>query len=132
MPIIARAIISVMGDNGIPVIGFSRDWETPMTLNDTWGYSKTNKNWKSPENVISILTDVVGKGGNLLLNIGPDSLGNIPKRSLDILQTVGSRLKDNGESIYESTAAPDFPISLPGEALPIRKTPSLLHMKFVW
>lgn len=96
-------------DNQIPVLGFHKDWETPMTLNDTWGYCKSDNEWKSPETVIRMLVEVTGKGGNLLLNVGPDSMGDIPEGSQQVLAKIGCWLKDCGESIYGTDAAPDSP-----------------------
>ena len=101
-----------MSDNSIPVLAYRRDWETPMTLNDTWGYRRSDENWKSPERVMQMLVDVVGKGGNLLINVGPDELGRIPEGSVAVLRTIGQWLKKNGESIYAAQAAPDFPYQL--------------------
>ena len=60
-----------MGDNEIPVLAYQGSWETPMTLNNTWGYSKTDESWKTPQTVIKMLIDVVGKGGNLLIRAWP-------------------------------------------------------------
>ena len=67
--------------NGIP----GADWETCMTMNDTWGYHDTDHNWKSPELLIRNLVDIASKGGNYLLNVGPTSLGEIPPGSIDRL-----------------------------------------------
>lgn len=103
-----------MGDNQIPDRRIDDDWEVPMTLNDTWGYKSYDHNWKSPGRVIQILVEVVGKGGNLLLNVGPTAEGEIPKPSVDILVEVGRWLRDNGESIYGAGAAPfDIPSDAP-------------------
>ncbi|MEM1989985.1 MAG: alpha-L-fucosidase [Candidatus Bathyarchaeia archaeon] len=103
-----------MGDNQIPDRKIEDDWEVPMTLNDTWGYKSYDHNWKSPGKVIQILVDVVSKGGNLLLNVGPTAEGEIPKPSVDILLEVGKWLKNNGESIYGAGAAPfDAPTDAP-------------------
>lgn len=101
-----------MGDCGIPLTAFEGDWETPMTLNDTWGFRLDDERWKQPQEVIHMLADVAGKGGNLLLNIGPDALGNIPEGSVKVLREVGKWLKANGESIYETDRMPDFPYRL--------------------
>ena len=49
-----------------------------MTMNDTWGYKSYDDNWKSAKTMIRQLVDVVSKGGNMLLNVGPTSLGEIP------------------------------------------------------
>jgi len=101
-----------MGDNEIPVLAYNGAWETPMTLNNTWGFSKTDENWKSPKTVIKMLIDVVSKGGNLLINVGPDAMGNIPEGSVNVLDCVGKWLKKNGESIYGAKACADFPYQM--------------------
>ena len=101
-----------MGDNEIPVLAYQGSWETPMTLNNTWGYSKTDENWKTPQTVIKMLIDVVGKGGNLLMNVGPDELGRFPEGSTRVLRTIGKWLEKNGESIYGAGACADFPYQI--------------------
>lgn len=75
-------------------------WETCLTLNNSWGFNAFDHDWKSAEQVIHALVECVSKNGNLLLNVGPDSQGNIPKPSVDILKTVGEWMAQNGESIY--------------------------------
>ena len=101
-----------MGDNEIPVLAYQGSWETPMTLNNTWGYSKTDESWKTPQTVIKMLIDVVGKGGNLLMNVGPDELGRFPEGSTRVLRTIGKWLEKNGESIYGAGACADFPYQI--------------------
>jgi len=68
-------------------------WEACYTLNDSWGYKIKDTDWKTPEVVYAKLKDINGKGGNLLLNIGPDGDGNVPKESVNILVEVGKMLK---------------------------------------
>ncbi len=75
-------------------------WETVQTLNNSWGYDRDNKNFKSSEMVIKQLIDTVSKGGNFVMNIGPTPRGQWDKRSLKILTEVGEWLKINGKSIY--------------------------------
>ena len=70
-------------------------WEACYTLNNSWGYKKSDNDWKSSETVISKLRDINSKGGNFLLNIGPDGTGNIPKESLEILLEAGKILNNN-------------------------------------
>lgn len=64
-------------------------WEACYTLNDSWGYKVNDDNWKSPEDVVSKLNEINSNGGNLLLNVGPDGKGRIPKESVRILKSVG-------------------------------------------
>jgi len=79
-----------------------RPWEGCMTLNDSWGYHRGDHNWKSPTQVVNLLTRAAAGNGNLLLNIGPRGDGSIPEKSVDILRTVGKWLKTHGECIYDT------------------------------
>jgi len=99
-----------LGDNQMPPGGIEEYWETPQTLNHTWGYSKFDHDWKQPEEVIRRLVEIVSKGGNYLLNVGPDGLGRIPQPSIEILQRVGQWMDSHGESIYGTSASPLGPI----------------------
>jgi alpha-L-fucosidase len=83
-----------------------KDWETCMTMNGTWGYRTSDNQWKSPETLIRNLCDIASKGGNYLLNIGPDALGQIPQPSIERLKAVGVWMKVNNEAIYATNASP--------------------------
>ena len=95
-----------MGDNMIPPAGVEGDWETPATLNDTWGYKTNDHNWKPAKGLIQRLVDIVSKGGNYLLNVGPTAQGLIPKPSVTRLAAVGKWLKVNGDAIYGASESP--------------------------
>lgn len=95
-----------MRDNQIPNQMTDGAWETPATLNDTWGFKKDDHNWKPPAEVIFKLVDIASKGGNYLLNVGPTAEGLIPLPSQDILRAVGRWLKVNGEAIYGAAPSP--------------------------
>jgi len=90
----------------IPDTGYPGDWETCMTMNDTWGYKSYDTNWKSTETLLRYLIDIASKGGNYLLNVGPTNEGLIPPASVQRLQQVGKWLHDNGEAIYCTSAGP--------------------------
>jgi alpha-L-fucosidase len=75
-------------------------WESCITLNNHWGYCAADSHWKSVEMVIRMLVECVSKGGNLLLNVGPDAKGRIPWASAAVLEELGLWMADNGESIY--------------------------------
>jgi len=79
-----------------------RAWESCMTMNDSWGYHKSDDNWKTPRTVIRNLITCAHDGGNYLLNIGPKPDGSIPEDSTRILTAVGQWLDKNGASIYQT------------------------------
>jgi alpha-L-fucosidase len=93
------------GDNQIPttVTTEYRTWETPGTLNNTWGYKCYDNDWKSIEEVLYWIVEIASKGGNYLLNIGPDGEGYIPEESVKLLREVGKWMELNGEAIYGTT-----------------------------
>jgi alpha-L-fucosidase len=91
----------------IPATGIpGKNWESCMTMNNTWGYKSDDNNWKSAETLIRNLIDIASKGGNYLLNVGPTAEGVIPQASIDRLKQIGTWLKVNGESIYGVNASP--------------------------
>ena len=90
----------------IPATGLDYDWETCMTMNDTWGYKSYDHNWKSSEMLIKNLIDIASKGGNYLLNVGPTSLGEIPQPSIERLKEIGRWMRVNSEAIHATTASP--------------------------
>ncbi|WP_040327961.1 alpha-L-fucosidase [Clostridium ihumii] len=90
----------VVDENGNKV-----PWEACITLNNNWGYSAFDKDFKSTKQIVRALVECVSKNGNLILNVGPDANGEIPKESSDILEEVGNWMKYNGESIYKCKAS---------------------------
>jgi alpha-L-fucosidase len=88
--------------NGLP----GTDWESCMTMNDSWGFHKNDHNWKSAPQLVRNLADCASKGGNYLLNVGPTSLGEMPPESVDRLKAIGAWMHVNGEAIYGSSPGP--------------------------
>jgi len=92
------------GDSEVPASPIADAWESIYTHNDSWGYIRHDMNFKSPKEIIQLLANVASKGGNLMLNVGPDGQGNIPPYSLSYLTATGKWLSKFGESIYGTTA----------------------------
>ena len=88
--------------SGLPGV----DWESCMTINDTWGYKSTDHNWKTATDLIQKLSDIASKGGNFLLNVGPTSEGEIPPASVERLAEMGKWTRVNGPAIYGTGPSP--------------------------
>jgi alpha-L-fucosidase len=103
-------------------LGFDADYGTPeqripggktvepfevcMTLNAHWGYNRFDDKWKSPATVVRNIADIVSKGGNYLLNVGPTAEGEIPGESVRILKEVGEWTHANAAAIYGAGPTP--------------------------
>ena len=81
-------------------MGKSVVWESCITMNNNWGYNSRDDHFKTADMIIKKLVECVSKGGNMLLNVGPDARGNIPEKSLEILRGIGDWMRLNSESIY--------------------------------
>ncbi|HWZ35384.1 MAG TPA: alpha-L-fucosidase, partial [Mucilaginibacter sp.] len=91
----------------IPATGIpGRNWETCMTINNTWGFKTNDDHWKSSQMLIRNLVDIASKGGNYLLNIGPKSTGEVPEPIIERFKDIGAWMKVNSEAIYATTASP--------------------------
>jgi alpha-L-fucosidase len=95
-----------LGDHELPAGEVQEYFETPQTLNHSWGYHKFDDTWKPTREVVHELVDVVSKGGNYLLNVGPTGEGIFPQPAVDIFHKVGAWVGLNGESIYGTSACP--------------------------
>lgn len=78
--------------------------ETCQTMNWSWGYRITDRDYKSSEDLIRYLVNTAAKGANLLLNIGPRPDGTLPEAAVERLEAMGKWLEANGESIYGTVA----------------------------
>jgi alpha-L-fucosidase len=101
---------TVMGDNEVPEFVIDEPWQTPASiLSDTWGYrswqERENLNGEIEENILR-LVQVVSRGGNFILNIGPEGDGSIVPYERDILHGIGSWMAIRGDAIYGTSPQP--------------------------
>ncbi|AOS44491.1 Alpha-L-fucosidase [Lacunisphaera limnophila] len=96
-----------MGDNEIPAKATGRDFEVPATMAESWGYSTldTPPFWRSSTQLIRHLVDIASKGGNYLLNIGPDAAGAIPAPAAARLADLAAWMQANAEAIHGTSAS---------------------------
>jgi len=91
----------------IPASGLEGiDWESCMTMNDHWGYAAKDSNWKSVKELIRDLVEIASKGGNFLLNVGPQPNGEFPRESVERLAGIGKWMNLYGESVYGTESSP--------------------------
>lgn len=81
--------------DGTPLV-----WESCMTLGESWGYNRKDRNFMSPEQAIRMLVECVSKGGNLLLNVGPNARGRVRPQESAVMKAVGEWLTVHGDAIY--------------------------------
>lgn len=100
-------------DNRIPSHPIEKLWEVAGTMNDSWGYKYYDHNWQSAETVVHKLLRVVARGGNYLLNVGPDGSGKIPAACVKELDKAGKWLKRAADSIYATKTLPLYVYEVP-------------------
>ena len=71
------------------------EWEACYTMNNSWGFKWSDDDWKKPREIYEKLIEINSRGGNLLLNIGPDGQGKVPQESVEILLKVGEMLEED-------------------------------------
>jgi alpha-L-fucosidase len=81
-------------------------WETCMTINNTWAYNMHDREFKPAKSLIRALVEVASRGGNFLLNVGPQPDGIIQPEFQERLRAIGDWLRLNGDSIYGTTYGP--------------------------
>ena len=82
-------------------------WETCQTFSGSWGYYRDESSWKSQKQLIELLIDTVGMGGNLIMNVGPTARGEFDERATERLAAFGKWMHANGRAIYGCTEAPE-------------------------
>lgn len=94
------------GDNVIPSSKdiLNKHWETCGTTNNSWGYNEHDHNWKSTKELLYYFIDITSKGGNYLLNIGPDGKGKVPEMSARRLREMGQWVHTNSAAIFGTTS----------------------------
>lgn len=85
----------ILDDNGDQI-----PWELCATMNNHWGFCSFDHVFKTAPMLIRKLVECTSKGGNMILNVGPDARGKIPAESVKVLEEIGAWMRENGESIY--------------------------------
>ncbi len=88
-----------MGDNSIPLFADDTPWETAATSSDAWGYVE-DAHYLSHTVMLRKLVEILSKGGNFLLNEGPDRHGRIPETAQQELLAMGDWIRRNEEAVY--------------------------------
>lgn len=97
-----------LGDNQLPATRRAGLWESPGTMNDTWGFKYRDQQWKTPRDVICNLASLASKDTNYLLNVGPQPDGCFPAAAVELMQQVGVWFERYGTAIRGTSGNP-FP-----------------------
>lgn len=115
------------GDNFIPRFPYAGAWEVPATVNNTWGYNKYDTDWKAPDDILKLLLKIISRGGNYLLNIGPDGTGAVPEKCREVLSKVGGYIKENEEAVIGAGRVDNYPYDLEWAQLTARPYKLYVH-----
>ncbi|MFP4355271.1 MAG: alpha-L-fucosidase [Phycisphaerae bacterium] len=91
-------------EQGQPIVAPEGVWEFCMTVNDSWGYQVGDNNWKSTAMLVRIFSEIIGMGGNLLLDVGPMADGSFQPEAIERLEGLGDWIQPRAEAIYPTTA----------------------------
>lgn len=91
-------------EQGVPIVRPEGPWEFCMTMNDNWGYFPSDTNYKPASQIIRTFAEVIGSGGNLLLNVGPKPDGSIPEEQVVRLKTLGAWIEKHEPAIFDTQA----------------------------
>jgi alpha-L-fucosidase len=96
----------VSGDNGVAGVPTDYYWETPASINHSYGYSAHDEEWKTWEALAEWFVKTISHNGNYLLNIGPKADGSIPEKSVEIMHRLGEWVKPHSEAIFGTRSSP--------------------------
>ncbi|MBB5869593.1 alpha-L-fucosidase [Allocatelliglobosispora scoriae] len=91
-------------EQGLPIVAPDGPWELCLTVNDSWGFQHRDTNFKSVRELVRWFTEVIGAGGNLLLDVGPREDGTIPPESVQRLEGLGDWIAKHAEAVYGTVA----------------------------
>src|SRR5258707_4502047 len=91
-------------EQGIPIARPEGAWEFCVTLNDSWGYRPSDRNYKSVPQLVRMLAECIGMGGNMLLDVGPMADGTIPPEQVTRLEGLGDWISRHAEAVYDTQA----------------------------
>ncbi|MFW6219209.1 MAG: alpha-L-fucosidase [Bacteroidota bacterium] len=121
-----------MPEKWIEVNGVQVPWETCQTLNERWTYVKDEyAKWKSPGQIIHMLIETVSKGGNIILNVGPNGRGVIDPKSDELLTIVGDWMQLHSSSVYNCTQAPAYYLGPNGTLLTFNPVSNRLYVHLI-
>ncbi|MCK5757954.1 MAG: alpha-L-fucosidase, partial [Clostridiales bacterium] len=98
--------LAPMNQTNYPSPSDYQQWETCMTIGQTWAFNPSETKWKSPGLLVRNLSTVTGHGGNYLLNVGPTDLGVFPPEAIERLEHIGKWMKTNSKAVYDTSYTP--------------------------
>jgi alpha-L-fucosidase len=88
----------------VPAMPPERPWEVCLTMNDSWGYNPADTDYKSARTLVHTMCEIAGRGGRLLLNIGPRGDGTLPPEQVERLRAIGAWVGRNGKAVRGTVA----------------------------